>query len=147
VGTHTRGAARFPIRMSSVGYPDVTGDQAMDDLDTKASPGEPASGLSEGAQRELADELAAMQDELARTPASIVVANHAIGLFQLAAIHLNRRPPNLEEGRLAIDAFAGLVDATQGRLGDEEDTLRAALSQIRLAFVTLTRDNTAEPLV
>jgi hypothetical protein len=147
VGTHTRGAARFPIRMSSVGYPDVA-DQRIPGADLSPETTSPESDeLDPASQSALADELAAMQAELAGTPASVVVANHAIGLFQLAAIHLNLRPPNLEEGRLAIDAFAGLVDATQGRLGDEEDTLRAALSQIRLAFVTLTRDNTAEPLV
>ena len=61
-------------------------------------------------ERALAEELAAMQEELAQTPASVVIANHAVGLFQLAAIHLNRRPPNLEEGRLAIDAMAALIE-------------------------------------
>jgi hypothetical protein len=131
--------------MSSVGYPDVADQWIPGDDAASGSPSD-IDELDAASQSALADELATMQAELANTPASVVVANHAIGLFQLAAIHLNQRPPNLEEGRLAIDAFAGLVDATQGRLGDEEDTLRAALSQIRLAFVTLTRDNTADPL-
>ena len=48
-----------------------------------------------------------MQQELADTPAEVVIANHAIGLFQLAALHLSRQPPDLVEGRLAIDAMAG----------------------------------------
>jgi hypothetical protein len=92
-------------------------------------------------EQELAEQLAAMQDELARTPASAVIANHAIGLFQLAAIHLNRRPPNLDEGRLAIDALAALLDGLQGRLGEDEEALRDALAQVRLAFVSLSKDD------
>ena len=40
------------------------------------------------------------------TPAEVVVANHAYGLFELAAIHLSQQPPNLEEARLAVDALA-----------------------------------------
>src|SRR2546426_11860740 len=88
-------------------------------------------------ERQLAEELAAMQDELAKAPASVVIANHAVGLFQLAAIHLNRRPPNLEEGRLAIDAMAALVEGLGGRLGDQEPALREALNQLRLAYVQL----------
>lgn len=78
-----------------------------------------------------------MQAELAQTPAAVVVANHAVGLFQLAAIHLNQRPPNLEDGRLAIDAMAGLVEGVGGRLGEEEQALREALNQLRMAYVQL----------
>lgn len=82
-------------------------------------------------------ELAAMQEEVASTPASVVVANHAVGLFQLAAIHLNRRPPNLEEGQLAVDAMGALVEGMAGRLGEEEQSLRDGLGQLRMAFVQL----------
>jgi len=89
-------------------------------------------------EAELADELAAMQAELANTPASVVIANHAVGLFQLAAIHLNQRPPNLEDGRLAIDAMAAVVEGLVGRLGEEEAALQEALGQLRLAFVSLS---------
>ncbi len=78
-----------------------------------------------------------MQEEVASTPASVVVANHAVGLFQLAAIHLNQQPPNLAEGRLAIDAMAALVEGLAGRLGDEEQSLRDGLAQLRMAFVQL----------
>ncbi len=79
-----------------------------------------------------------MQREVASTPAAVVVANHAVGLFQLAAIHLNHRPPNLAEGRVAIDAMAALVEGMAGRLGDEEQSLRDGLGQLRLAFVQLS---------
>ena len=88
-------------------------------------------------QAALQEELAAMQAELARTPASVVIANHAVGLFQLAAIHLNQNPPNLDDGRLAIDALAALVEGLPGRLGAAEDSLRDALAQLRLAYVSL----------
>jgi hypothetical protein len=81
--------------------------------------------------------MAQMQAELASVPASVVIANHAIGLFQLAAIHLNRRPPNLEEARLAIDAMAAIAEGLAGRLGDEEASLRDALNQLRMAYVQL----------
>lgn len=89
-------------------------------------------------------ELAAMQEEVASTPASVVVANHAVGLFQLAAIHLNRRPPNLEEGQLAVDAMGALVEGMAGRLGEEEQSLRDGLGQLRMAFVQL-KAATGEP--
>ena len=87
---------------------------------------------------QLEAELAAAQDELARIPARVVVANHIVGLFQLATIHLGRQPPNLEDGRLAIDAMAALIEGLAGRLGDDEQGLRDALGQARLAFVSLS---------
>src|SRR5215213_1435084 len=88
-------------------------------------------------QAELAEQMAAVQQELLGTPVSVVVANHAVGLFQLAALHLNQRPPNLEEGRLAVDAMGALVEGLAGRLGEEETSLREALAQLRMAFVQL----------
>ena len=94
-------------------------------------------GLSPANQAAVEAELAAMQDELARTPARVVITNHVVGLFQLAAIHLNQRPPNLDEGRLAIDAMACLVDGLGDELGEELPGLQDALAQVRLAYVQL----------
>jgi hypothetical protein len=94
-------------------------------------------------QQELLGELQAAREQLSRTPASLVVANHAIGLFQLAAIHLDQAEPNLDDARLAIDAFGLLVEGLEGRLGDEEDALKEALGQLRLAFVQVARDTGA----
>ena len=90
-------------------------------------------------QEELLGELQAAREQLASTPASLVVANHAIGLFQLAAIHLDRESPNLDDARLAIDALAALVDGLVGRLGEEEAPLREALAQLRLAYVEVSK--------
>ena len=86
---------------------------------------------------ELEAELAEVQRQLLETPASVIIANHAIGLFQLAALHLNQQPPNLVDSQLAIDALGSLVEGLGDRLGPDEDALRDALAQIRLAFVQI----------
>lgn len=106
--------------------------------DGGAGSGSPGDDLSAEERAQLEDELAAMQQQVASTPAAVVVANHAVGLFQLAAIHLNRQPPNLAEGRIAIDAMAALVEGMEGRLGDEEQALRDGLRQLQMAFVQLS---------
>jgi hypothetical protein len=85
----------------------------------------------------LANEIAAVRAKLARVPAATVVANHAMGLYELAAIHLSQDAPNFTEATLAIDAMAALIDRLQGRLGNDETTLRESLAQLRMAFVTL----------
>jgi hypothetical protein len=85
----------------------------------------------------MAGEMAQVRAQLLSVPASTVVANHVMGLYELAAIHLSSQPPNLSEGRVAIDAMAGVVEALEGRLGENEPVLRDALAQLRLAFVQL----------
>ncbi len=86
----------------------------------------------------LAAELAEARERLASVPAATVVANHAMGLYELAAIHLGQQPPNLAEAAVAIDAMGGVLDATKGRLGDNEPVLTEALHQLRMAFVQLS---------
>jgi hypothetical protein len=88
---------------------------------------------------EAAQEVAAIRAQLAAAPPEQVVANHLIGLYELAAIHLSQTPPGLDAARLAIDALAAVLDACQGRLGELEPTLVAARSQIQLAFVAARR--------
>ena len=85
----------------------------------------------------LQEEYAEARRRLAEAPAATVVVNHAMGLYELAAIHLSSEPPNLPEAALAIDAVACLIEGLGERLGPEVDTLRDALSQIRLAFVQI----------
>ena len=82
-------------------------------------------------------ELAESRERLRSVPASVVVANHAMGLYELAALHLASQPPNFSEATVAIDALGALLDGMQGRLGEPEATLREGLSQIRMAFVQL----------
>ena len=82
-------------------------------------------------------ELAESRERLKAVPAAVVVANHAMGLYELAALHLSSQPPNFTEAAVAIDALTALLDGMQGRLAEAEPTLRDALSQIQMAFVQL----------
>lgn len=87
--------------------------------------------------RRMAEELAEVQREVAATPAATIVANHLMGFYELGAIHLSQDPPNFAEAAVAIDAMAGVVEKLPGRLGENEQVLRDALAQIRMAFVSL----------
>ena len=97
----------------------------------------PGAPGPEPTEEELAAEGARLRDQLSRTPAEVVVANHAFGLFELAALHLSLRPPQLDQARLAIDALAALVDGLGDRLGDAAPQLSDGLSQLRLAYVQI----------
>lgn len=80
-------------------------------------------------------EMAQVREQLLAAPASVVVANHAMGVYELAAIHLTAPAPRLAEASLAIDALAALVEGLAGRLGDAEPTLVEALAQLRGAYL------------
>jgi len=80
-------------------------------------------------------EMLAMQEQLLRTPAAVVVANHGIAMLELAALHLGQELPRLADASVAIDALAGLLDAVGPRMGDNEAPLRQALHQLRMAFL------------
>jgi len=82
--------------------------------------------------------MAALQAQLAQTPAEVVVINHCLGMWELAALHLSLQPPQLADAALAIDAVGAVLDRLQGRLGDGEATVRDALAQLRLAFVQVS---------
>ena len=90
-------------------------------------------------------ELAESRERLKAVPASVVVSNHAMGLYELAALHLASQPPNFAQATVAIDALGALLDGMQGRLGDSEPTLRDGLSQIRMAFVQLKNRTQEDP--
>jgi hypothetical protein len=111
-----------------------------DDRETAASAVDDADDDEEfgaATEAELRAELDEARRRLADVPAAQVVANHAMGLFELAAIHLSQQPPDLAEAALAIDAMAAVIDALGDRLGPNTAVLRDALAQIRLAFVQL----------
>ena len=80
-------------------------------------------------------ELAEVQRRLLSAPPEVVVANHAFGLFQLAAMHLSQEQPDFVAARLAVDAMGAIVEGLAGRLGEVEAELTDGLAQIRLAFV------------
>ena len=98
-------------------------------------------------EAEMQAQMAALRDELAKTPAAAVVANHAYGMFELAALHLSLQPPQLSEAQLAIDALTALIDGLPNRLGEHEAELKSALAQLKLAFVQIRAANlgSAEP--
>lgn len=105
---------------------------------------EPAGPAAEPTEEEMVQHVAELRDRLASTPAEVVVANHAYGLFELAALHLSLEHPQLAEARLAIDALGYLVDGLGDRLGEPAAELVTALAQLRLAFVQV-QAATVEP--
>ena len=110
------------------------------DADAGRDDEDPLAGLSPEEREQamaMAAEMDAVRQQLASVPASVVVANHAMGLYELAAIHLSAQPPSFPEAQLAIDAMGAIVEQLQGRLGENEPTLQDALGQLRLAYVQL----------
>ncbi|MFI5054038.1 MAG: hypothetical protein ACHQDE_06720 [Acidimicrobiia bacterium] len=97
-------------------------------------------------EQEAFEELARTRAELAAIPVPDIVANHAVGLWQLAILHLTPDPqpdgmpsePRLAEAGLAIDALAALVETLGARLAPHDESLREAVTQLRLAFVELS---------
>jgi hypothetical protein len=88
----------------------------------------------------LSDAQEALEDarrRIAEVPAQVVVVNHLMGLYELAAIHLSSVPPKLDEASLAIDALAALVERLGDRLGEETATMRDALSNIQMVYVQM----------
>ena len=115
---------------------------------TAPAPGAP--GYDDGEEltpEEMQAQMAALQEQLASTPAGEVVANHCFGLFELAALHLSLAPPQLTEASVAIDALSAIVDALPGRLGQHESQLKEGLASLKLAFVQIRAANlgSAEP--
>jgi len=98
----------------------------------------------EGAE-EMVREMIKTQNRLLETDAASIVANHAMGLYELAALHLSQHEPDLAQASIAIDALGGIVDNLPGRLGDAEPTLRDALGQIRLGFVQVKSRSDEQP--
>ncbi len=84
-------------------------------------------------------EMEDVRQGLVEAPASVVVANHAMGMYELAAIHLTAPEPKLPEAVLAIDALAALVEGLEGRLGEAEHTLQGALAQLRAAYLEVAK--------
>lgn len=113
--------------------------------------GSGAEGAEGPSQEELAaarEQLRKVREELSATPVSDIVANHAIGLWQLAVLHLGlddeAGEAKLPEAKLAVDAMAALVEGVADRLGEHREPLQAALTNVRLAYVRVSEDAAAE---
>ena len=114
---------------------------------SEPEPGAPAEFGGAADDDQMREELARFQAQLAATPAIEVIANHAIGLFELARLHLalaaegpesiDERKGRLEEARLCCDAFGGIVESLGDRLGEGQQPLTEGLSQLRIAIVEI----------
>lgn len=103
--------------------------------------------LSDEERDQLRAELAEMmrvRREVAATPASEMLTNHMMRLFDLATIYLEGDPPSFPDASAVIEAFRAMLDALGDRLGDAEDTMREALGQLQMLFVQV-KDGNARP--
>ena len=87
--------------------------------------------------RAMAAEMAEARKRVSETPAGDVIANHVMGIYELAAIHLSSEPPALEEAEVAIDAMTAIVSTLENRLGQNEAVLKDAVQQIQIAYVQI----------
>lgn len=92
---------------------------------------------------ELEAQMAEVRQRILETPVEAMVVQHLIGLFEIAAIHLNAENPDLSSVRLAIDAMDGALGAAEGRLGDAEEAMQSMLHQARMAYVQVSQDTAA----
>lgn len=109
-------------------------------MSDQTSPDGAPDELDEAMTGQLGDAQAAIDEarrRVAEAPAEVVVVNHVMGLYELAAIHLSAPEPDLRSAALAIDAVACLVEGLDDRLGEEAATMRDALNNIRVAFVQI----------
>jgi hypothetical protein len=108
--------------------------------DSAFDPSDPldSDALDPEVAEQLAEQLAEAHRRILSEPVDVLVSNHVMGLYELAAIHLSAEDPDLEAARLPIDAMGILVDGLGDRLA-EHATLINALQQIRLAYVHRAR--------
>ena len=107
----------------------------------------PGAGPAPGREPTEEEIQAALADarRVLATPVLEHIGGHAMALFELAALHLEREAatggeeqPDLAEASLAIDAMAALVEGLGDRLEPYRAQLQGALDQLRMAFVQLS---------
>ena len=111
-------------------------------------PAPPPSGPPEQGREPTEAEVQAALAEARRvlhTPVIEHIGGHAMAMFELAALHLEREAatngeekPDLAEASLAIDAMAALVEGLGEKLEPYRGQLQQALDQLRMAFVQLS---------
>ena len=113
-----------------------------------APPPPPAAGApGEGREPTPEEVQAALEQARAVLHMPVIehIGGHAMALFELAALHLEREAatggaekPDLAEASLAIDAMGALVDGLGDRLQPYRAQLEDALNQLRMAFVQVS---------
>lgn len=125
--------------MSTIWTPSGERPVPEDSPAASSPPGPSPAGAGGPAEQQAMDEMAAqmeaVQQQLLRAPAVVVVANHCIAFYELAVLHLSQDPPSTDDARIAIDAMAAVVEGLGARLGENERPLRDALAQLQLAFI------------
>ena len=109
-----------------------------------APPSAPPGQGREPTEAEVQAALAEARQVL-HTPVIEHIGGHAMAMFELAALHLEREAatggeekPDLAEAALAIDAMAALVEGLGEKLHPYQGQLEQALNQLRMAFVQLS---------
>lgn len=90
-------------------------------------------------------QMAQAQAEMLSTPIDVLIANHVMGFYELAVLHLQQPDPDMEQARTAVDAMAAVMAALPGRLGEPEATLQQALQQAQTAYVGIAEQLGEEP--
>jgi hypothetical protein len=116
--------------------------------DAPGADGGAGSGPGADVEEPSEEEIAALRELHARlvaTPVVDVIANHALGIWQLALVHLgvitppdehgNPPVPDLAAAGLAIDALTALVEGLGPRWAEHEQVLRDALVQAQRLYV------------
>lgn len=91
------------------------------------------------------EEAAAMQmaQEIAERPGLDWVVNTAVTLANVAATKLQVGDPG--DAQLCIDALAGILGSTQGRLEDADAPLRQTLAQLQMAYAQRVAQSPSDP--
>jgi hypothetical protein len=124
------------------------GEVPIDRSGTDQSPAGSASEMLGGPEledraraEEMIARMAEVQRQLLSVPAAQIIVNHLMGLYELAAVHLDQPEPQFEEARLAIDAMGALLEVTQHRLGEAGTEMREALTVLQTFYVRRTSDS------
>ena len=121
----------------------VGGADPLAQMDGAHIDGSDPQALDPEVRAELEAQMAEVRQRILETPVEAMVVQHLIGLFEIAAIHLNAENPDLSSVRLAIDAMDGALSATEGRLGDAEEAMQSMLHQARMAYVQVSQNTAA----
>lgn len=129
------GASRTEGALSGDGSGDISGDALRA---AAQAIGVDLESMDEAEREQLRNELAEMmrvRREVAATPASEMLANHLMRLFDLATIYLEGDPPSFSDASTVIEAFRAVLDGLGDRLGDAQQPLTEALGQLQMLFV------------
>lgn len=128
------------------------GEVPMDRSDQAQNPASSASEMLGGPEfdqlspedqaraAEMVARMAEVQRQLLSVPAAQIVVNHLMGLYELAAVHLDQSDPQFEEALIAIDAMGAVLEVTEDRLGEAGVEMREALTVLQTFYLRRSND-------